>query len=135
MTVLLAAACGGDDASDGAGRYGSGTSDGSVSITAPAEGALVSRPVEVRMGADEFDVEAAGAVRNGAGHLHLMIDVECVEPGSVIPSDASHLHYGDGSTTAVLDLEPGEHTLCIQAGDGVHTALALTDGVTFTVAG
>jgi hypothetical protein len=34
-----------------------------------------------------------------------------------------------------LTLPAGEHTLCLQAGDGEHTALALTDEITITVAG
>ncbi|WP_114594048.1 DUF4399 domain-containing protein [Euzebya pacifica] len=39
----------------------------------------------------------------------------------------------DGSTSAELELEPGEHTLCLQDGDGEHTALDLTDEITVTV--
>ncbi len=58
-----------------------------------------------------------------------------VTPGETIPADDAHVHYGDGATAAQLELSPGEHTLCLQAGDGTHTALDLTDEITFTVEG
>ena len=32
-----------------------------------------------------------------------------------------------------LDLAPGEHTLCLQVGDGAHTALDLTSEITVNV--
>jgi hypothetical protein len=90
-------------------------------------------PFEVAMEADGFTVEPAGQVREGAGHLHLMVDAGCVASGEEIPEDASHVHFGDGSTETELDLPAGEHTLCLQAGDGVHTALDLTNQITITV--
>lgn len=126
LTTLSACASDGDDAS--------GTDTASVSIVAPADGETVESPVTLEMAADDFVVEPAGEVREGAGHLHAMIDVPCVDVGEVIPSTESHIHYGDGSTTDELELEPGEYTVCVQAGDGFHTALDLTDTVTFTVA-
>ncbi len=104
-----------------------------VFFVEPRDGATVSSPVGVLMGADNFTVEPAGEVRAGAGHLHIMVDVPCVEPGEVIPAGEQHLHYGGGQTVAELALEPGTHTLCLQAGDGVHTALPLTDTITITV--
>ena len=78
-------------------------------------------------------IEPAGEVHHGAGHLHLMIDAPCVEPGQLIPRDDNHRHFGQGQTGANLDLAPGEHTLCLQTGDGAHTALELTSEMTVTV--
>jgi hypothetical protein len=123
--VVAAAGCGddADDAGDGA----------SVTVVSPEDGATVESPVTLEMAAENFVIEPAGEVREGAGHLHAMIDVPCVESGEVIPSDDEHIHYGDASTSDTLELEPGEYTVCVQAGDGVHTALDLTDTVTFTV--
>lgn len=126
-TLLLLSSC--SDADDEAETLEPGV----LSIVAPEDGSTVSGPVTVTMVADDFVVEAAGEVRSNAGHLHLMIDVGCVTPGEVIPADGSHLHLGDGRTEVELDLQPGEYTLCAQAGDGVHTALALTDTVTISV--
>jgi hypothetical protein len=62
-----------------------------------------------------------------------MVDAPCVEPGTVIPNDAQHVHLGAGQTSTELPLPAGEHTLCLQAGDGAHTALDTTREVTFTV--
>jgi hypothetical protein len=61
--------------------------------------------------------------------------VPCVDPGQVIPKDDQHVHLGQGQTEASLPLAPGQHTLCVQAGDGAHTALPVTRTVTFTVSG
>jgi hypothetical protein len=88
----------------------------------------------VAMEADGFTVEQAGEVREGAGHFHLMVDSGCVATGQEIPEDGAHLHFGDGATQTELELPAGEHTLCLQAGDGNHIALALTDEVTITLA-
>lgn len=105
-----------------------------MSIASPEDGATVESPFGVSMAADGFTIEPAGEVREGAGHLHLMVDTDCLAPGETIPEDEAHLHFGDGSTQTELDLPAGEHTLCLQAGDGVHTSLDLTDQITITVA-
>lgn len=121
---LVTAACAGDDEA---------AADPSVAISSPMMAATVKSPVTFEMTANDFTIEPAGSAREGAGHFHLMIDVPCITPGENIPADDSHVHYGDASTTAELELEPGEHTVCLQAGDGLHIALDLTDTVTFTV--
>jgi hypothetical protein len=118
LVLLLAASCSGG---------------ASVSITSPEDGATVESPFGVSLEADSFTIEPAGEVREGAGHLHLMVDTGCVAAGEVIPEDSGHIHLGDGATEAELDLPAGEHTLCLQAGDGMHTALDLTDEITITV--
>ncbi|MGH2427676.1 MAG: DUF4399 domain-containing protein [Candidatus Limnocylindria bacterium] len=120
--VLALAAC-----ADGTG----GT--GGVSFAEPADGATVSSPVRLVMQSQEVTIEPAGEVQEGAGHFHVMVDVGCMEPGEVIPADDDHLHFGDGSTETSIELEPGEHTLCLQVGDGVHTALDATHEITVTV--
>ena len=107
-----------------------------VSFTSPADGATVASPVHVTMAAENFIVEPAGAVKGGAGQLHIMVDTACVAPGSVVPSDAQHLHYGKAQLEADLELAPGMHILCLQAADGAHTALAgegMTQQITITV--
>jgi hypothetical protein len=89
----------------------------------PADGATLASPVRLVMGAEAFTVEAAGEIRAGAGHLHIMVDADCVAAGEVIPKDETHIHYGQGQMEAELALAPGEHTLCLQAADGAHFAL------------
>lgn len=107
-----------------------------VFFTSPNDGATVSSPVKVTMGAENFVVEPAGKVKAGAGHLHIMVDTDCVAAGQVVPADAAHLHYGKGQLEANLALSPGTHTLCLQAADGAHIALAgagMTQKITLTV--
>jgi hypothetical protein len=100
-----------------------------VSFEAPEDGAVAANGVTVAMAAENFTIEEAGEVNDNAGHFHVMIDEGPVEVGEQIPSDDRHRHFGDGSSRTVLDLEPGAHELTLQAGDGQHRALDLTDTV------
>lgn len=109
--------------------------DTKVFFTQPLDGAAVRAPLQVAMGAEGLVVEPAGPVREGAGHFHVVVDSACVEAGKTIPADATHHHFGKAQTQATLDLSPGEHTLCLQAGDGAHTAFGATDRITVAVAG
>lgn len=107
---------------------------GTVSFGGVADGDTVASPVAVTFEADGFEiVPAAEGGGDGSGHLHVMIDTDCVPVGETIPNDDEHLHFGDGSTSTELELTPGDHTLCLQAGDGEHTAMDVTDEVTITV--
>jgi len=109
---------------------------GSVSFTSPSDGATVTTPVSFEMAAENFTVEAASnGVRDGAGHLHILVDQPALEPGAVIPNNEpnGYYHYGDGSTTADINLEPGTHTVRVQAGDAKHRAYDLTDTIQVTV--
>lgn len=113
-----------------------GTNQPSVSFVEPKNGAAVASPVAVRMAARNFLVEPAGEVKEGAGHLHIMVDAPCIAAGEVVPKDDMHLHYGQGQVEAELALAPGKHTLCLQAADGAHVALAgdgMTDVITIEV--
>ena len=104
-----------------------------VFFTAPDDQTVVNSPVKVVMGVAGFIVEPAGAVKAGAGHLHIMVDTDCVAAGALVPKDATHLHYGKGQMEAEIALTPGAHTLCLQAADGAHIALS-GDGMTQKIA-
>lgn len=108
---------------------------GSVSFAQPEDGAEVTSPVTIEATVEELELVPAGEPTDEGGHLHVMVDVACVQPGEVIPSDDEHVHLGDGSATTEIDLEPGEHTLCLQLGDSEHVATTLTDTVTVEVTG
>ena len=75
------------------------------------------------MEATGLTVEQAGEIREGAGHMHLLVDTDFVEPGEVVPFDEQHLHFGKGQLTTVLTLTPGIHVLNLQFANGGHIAL------------
>lgn len=127
VAAALASACAGGSDVD--------SESASVAITTPADGAVVSSPVTVRMSAVGFRIEPAGAARAGAGHFHIMVDAGCVPAGEPIPFEPGYNHYGGGESEATLELSPGEYVLCLQAGNGEHTATDLTDRIEITVAG
>lgn len=107
-----------------------------VFFVEPSDGASLAAPVRATMGAESFNIEPAGEVRAGAGHLHIMVDTACLPAGQVIPKDGAHLHFGDGQMEAELSLPPGVHRLCLQAADGAHIALdgdGLRHEITVTV--
>lgn len=137
LLLLTLVACGGGDAGgdsasgDGAAPGGDGAA--TAAFAEPADGATVESPVPLAFEAEGIEIEEAGAVKEGAGHFHVMIDTPCLGEGETIPNDESHLHFGDASTEAEAELEPGEHTLCLQVGDGAHNALNVTDEITITV--
>ena len=56
-----------------------------VFFSAPADGSTVSSPLRVTMGAENFTIEPAGEVKAGAGHLHIMVDTDCVADGRSSP--------------------------------------------------
>lgn len=131
--LLLGAACGDDEPTPSSASTTTAPSGPSVAFVTPTEGASVSNPVQVELKAEGFALEPAGEVHEGAGHLHVMVDTPCVATGAAIPKDAQHVHFGKGQTTGSIDMAAGKHTLCLQAGDGAHTALDLTDEITITV--
>ena len=122
-TLLLLAACGDDDAAVAR-----------VSFTQPTDDATVAGGVHLEMAAEGITIEEAGDVHDDAGHLHVIADAGCVAPGDAVARDADHVHFGGGQAEGTIYLEPGTHELCLQAGDGAHTALDATDTATVTVA-
>ncbi len=101
----------------------------------PADGAEVTSPVLVKMGAEgltlrrpfEFQVE------RGYGHHHLFIDdtemavrkrAHTTESWSTdertIAHDSTHIHFHEEQTETLLTLEPGEHTLTLIFGDDLN---------------
>ena len=117
------------------GPYRNGVAeDASVSLAVPADGTTANSPyLQWDAEADGVTIEESGEVNEGAGHYHVLVDTDPVEPGETIPSDDQHVHYGTGQADGVLELEPGDHTLHLQVADGAHTAMALTDTVEVTV--
>lgn len=139
---LLIAACGGESGAPEAGRSvpeqaGAVTEapsetpppapaktpspDGArVFFITPADGDTVSTPVTVEFGIEGMQVVRAGDDSPDSGHHHLLVDTELPDLGLPVPADASHIHFGDASTSTELDLEPGQHTLQLLLGDHLH---------------
>lgn len=113
-------ACGSDDTA-------------SASFESPADGETVAGGVRMTMAAEGITIEEAGEAREGAGHFHVIADDACTATGETIGKDADHVHFGKAQAEGVIYLEPGSHDLCLQVGDGVHTALDVTDTVTVEV--
>lgn len=107
-----------------------------VFFTSPSNGASVTNPVKFTMDSENFVIEPAGAVKPGAGHLHILVDTEAIPVGQTVPKDEKHNHYGQGQKAAELTLTPGTHTLVLQGTDGAHVALpgeGMTQKITVNV--
>ena len=108
--------------------------EASVSFAAPEDGATVESPVAFEFeSSSSLEAEPSGELSQAAGHYHLLVNEGAVETGEVIPNDDSHIHFGDGSTSAEVELPEGTHDLTLQMGDGEHRALPETDEITLTV--
>jgi hypothetical protein len=95
-----------------------------VRFVEPLDGAAVPASFSAVMSAGELEVQPAGTMTPGTGHMHILVDAQLLGAGEVIPGDEQHRHYGDGSLTAALELPPGEHVLRLQFADGAHRAYA-----------
>ena len=91
-----------------------------VFFISPANGATVSNPITIEFGISGMDVVKAGDNQAHSGHHHLLIDADLPDPSLPIPSDANHVHFGDGSTSTEITLEVGEHHLQMLLGDYLH---------------
>ena len=97
------------------------TDNAKLYIISPLDGETVSSPVKIVFGLQGMGIAPAGIKFNNTGHHHLLIDVaELPDINSPIPSDDNHKHFGKGQTEAVIELQPGEHTLQLILGDHMH---------------
>lgn len=128
FTALLLPACGSDEAAH-AGGHDANAADamafvmptgGKVFFTEPADGATISSPFKVVFGTEEVGVNPAGELKANTGHHHILVNKGAIEPGTVIPADDNHIHFGGGQTETEMTLEPGEYTLTMQLADGIH---------------
>ena len=119
--LLSLAACGQEEASAPATLPRTLSPEGaSVFFITPADGDTVSSPVRIEFGIDGMIVVPAGTEHAHSGHHHLLVDAGLPDLGVPIPADATHIHFGDASTSTELGLEPGEHTLQLLLGDHLH---------------
>ncbi|MEO1481128.1 MAG: DUF4399 domain-containing protein [Myxococcota bacterium] len=91
-----------------------------VFFKSPADGAKVKSPVKLEFGIEVMSVAKAGDSTEGTGHHHLIVDAGMPALDAPIPANDNYIHFGDGSTSKELELEPGEHTLQLLLGDHFH---------------
>ncbi|MGI9237949.1 MAG: DUF4399 domain-containing protein [Woeseiaceae bacterium] len=91
-----------------------------VFFITPADGDTVSNPITIEFGIQGMNVVKAGDDQADSGHHHLLIDTELPDLELPIPASPNHVHFGDGSTSTQITLEPGTHTLCLLLGDHRH---------------
>src|SRR5690606_40042462 len=75
--------------------------DARALFVSPADQAVVKGPlvdgkvvVRVEMGAKSVAIEPAGEVKDGSGHHHVLIDVDGVERGVAVSSEARRVGKG-----------------------------------------
>lgn len=91
-----------------------------VFFISPADGDIVSSPVQLEFGIEGMRVVPAGVNEPDSGHHHLIVNAGLPDMTRPIPMNEQYIHYGDGSTTTELTLEPGEYSLQLLLGDYLH---------------
>jgi hypothetical protein len=100
----------------------------------PRDGQAVTAPVHVVMRARGARLEPTDHIHAHAGHLHVLVDADCVASGLPIDmTEAGFFHVGSGAARTDLDLTKGRHRLCVELGDGAHVAFGRTQTITVVV--
>ena len=105
----------------------------------PKNGATVSSKSTVKFvfGADNYQISAvpSGEVteaRPDMGHFHLGVNTECLPAGTTIPKAeegdkpgeaGKWVHFGKGTDTFEMALNPGDYTFAVEVGDDLHRAV------------
>lgn len=95
-----------------------------IGILLPTNGATVTSPVTVRFRLVNYGVAPAGTNVAGTGHFHLLIDGIAGAPGTIIPADSMHIHYGKGQIEVTVPVPLGRHTLRAVLGDYLHKVIS-----------
>lgn len=101
--------------------------DPEIVIVSPTDGSMVTSPLRIRAETANLMLSPSGQTHDGEGHLHILIDQECLQPGEVIPTDSETVHVDNGTGIKEIELSPGGHDLCLQIGDGFHIAVAIVE--------
>ena len=87
------------------------------------EGQIVTSPLKVDMVVDAMSVDTAnGKIKPASGHHHILVDVDSIPTGTIVPPTDSvrHYHFGKAQTSGEITLTPGKHTLVLQFADALH---------------
>ena len=103
-----------------------GCAEPKVSILSPQDSYVSnSKNIKVVFGSENIEINSAGSSKVPdnkcfvSGHHHLLVDGEAL-PSLFIPFDETHMHFGAGQTEAIIELEPGMHTLQLMLGSSTH---------------
>ena len=103
-----------------------GCAEPKVSILSPQDSYISnSKSIKVVFGSENIEINPAGSSKVPdnkcfvSGHHHLLVDGEAL-PSLFIPFDETHMHFGAGQTEAIIELEPGMHTLQLMLGSSIH---------------
>ena len=103
-----------------------GCAEPKVSILSPQDSYVSNaKNIKVVFGSENIEINPAGSSKVPdnkcfvSGHHHLLVDGE-VLPSLFIPFDETHMHFGAGQTEAIIELEPGMHTLQLMLGSSTH---------------
>lgn len=105
----------------------------SVTIAEPFNGQTVKSPFKVRFLVTGMTVAPVGTMTANTGHHHLLINLDSIPGGVVIPTDEKHLHFGQGQTEAMVTLSPGIYRLTAQFANGAHQSYGQAMSHTITV--
>ena len=95
----------------------------SVDVSAPSTVAN-GEPVPLNVKVDGLRLVAADGDRSGqSGHLHVFVDRPPTPAGQPIPREDGIIHTTD-EAVRLSALAPGEHTVWVVAGDGIHLPLS-----------
>jgi len=92
-----------------------------VDVSNLRDGMTVHSPLRVDFSIRGMGVIPAGKPHPKAGHHHMLVDASLPSnPGTPIPFNDFHKHFGKGQTGAVLALPPGPHRLRLLFADHDH---------------
>ncbi len=107
-----------------------------IYFRAPSNGSHVPQSFDVVFGLKNYGVAPAGTKIASTGHFHLLVDVDAPAPGSIVPADAKHIHFGAGQIETRITLTPGRHKLILLLADGEHRVISqdlITPAIEVTV--
>lgn len=95
-----------------------------IYLRAPTNGASVAPTFTVAFGLRNFGVAPAGMNVSSTGHFHLLVNTDAPAPGTVIPTDSLHRHFGTGAIETTITLAPGTYSLRAVLGDFEHKVIS-----------
>ncbi len=97
------------------------SSEQKVYFSEPKDGAELKSPVKFIMKAEGVEVAPAGEVKPNSGHFHILVNMDPIPNGEMIPFvEKKTYHYGKAQTEAEINLEKGEYEIELQMGNGAH---------------